>query len=63
MAAPNGSRTPVSDEYEENVLYLVILISSQGLSRVRDGVLVTELDLNLQQQIRDKWCFQVQEHV
>ena len=31
----------------------------QGLSRVEDGLLVTEVDLNLIQQIRDKWCFQV----
>jgi beta-ureidopropionase len=30
-----------------------------GLSRVRDGLLVTEVDLNLLQQIRDKWCFQM----
>merc|ERR1712080_170591 len=28
-----------------------------GLSRVRDGVLVTELDLNLRRQIKDKWGF------
>ena len=31
----------------------------QGLPRDMDGLLVTELDLNLQQQIKDKWCFQV----
>jgi beta-ureidopropionase len=31
----------------------------QGLSRVEDGLLVTEVDLNLIQQIRDKWCFQM----
>ena len=31
----------------------------QGLSRVQDGLLVTEVDLNLIQQIRDKWCIQV----
>mmetsp|Transcript_14 Transcript_14/g.15 ORF Transcript_14/g.15 Transcript_14/m.15 type:complete len:389 (-) Transcript_14:24-1190(-) len=28
-----------------------------GLSRNRDGVLVTELDLNLRRQIKDKWGF------
>eukprot|EP01094_Clydonella_sp_ATCC50884_P029359 TRINITY_DN916_c0_g1_i1.p1 TRINITY_DN916_c0_g1~~TRINITY_DN916_c0_g1_i1.p1 ORF type:complete len:399 (+),score=122.34 TRINITY_DN916_c0_g1_i1:46-1242(+) len=28
-----------------------------GLSRVRDGLLVTEVDLNLCRQIKDKWCF------
>jgi beta-ureidopropionase len=26
---------------------------------VEDGLLVTEVDLNLIQQIRDKWCFQM----
>lgn len=30
-----------------------------GLSRVRDGVLVTQLDLNLCRQIQDKWCFRM----
>ena len=30
-----------------------------GLSRVRDGVLVTEVDLNLCQQVKDKWGFQM----
>mmetsp|Transcript_7047 Transcript_7047/g.9781 ORF Transcript_7047/g.9781 Transcript_7047/m.9781 type:complete len:248 (+) Transcript_7047:573-1316(+) len=28
-----------------------------GLSRVQDGLLVTEIDLNLCQQVRDKWLF------
>ncbi len=30
-----------------------------GLSRVRDGVLVTEVDLNRCRQVRDKWGFQM----
>lgn len=30
-----------------------------GLSRVRDGVLVAEMDLNLCRQIKDKWGFRV----
>ena len=30
-----------------------------GLSRVKDGVLVTELDLNLCRQIKDDWCFRM----
>lgn len=30
-----------------------------GLSRARDGVLVAEIDLNLQQQVRDRWGFQM----
>lgn len=30
-----------------------------GLSRTRDGLLVTEINLNLIRQIRDKWCFQM----
>ena len=32
---------------------------AQGLSRVRDGLLVTEIDLNLCRQVKDKWGFQV----
>ncbi|XP_041456699.1 beta-ureidopropionase-like [Lytechinus variegatus] len=30
-----------------------------GLSRTRDGLLVTEIDLNLIRQVRDKWAFQM----
>ena len=32
---------------------------SPGLSRTQDGLLVTELDLNLNRQIADKWNFKV----
>jgi beta-ureidopropionase len=30
-----------------------------GLSRTQDGVLVSEIDLNLIRQVRDRWCFQM----
>ena len=30
-----------------------------GLSRTRDGLLVTRVDLNLCRQIKDKWCLRV----
>ena len=30
-----------------------------GLSRVRDGLLVTQVDLNLIRQVKDKWSFQM----
>ncbi|XP_071485479.1 beta-ureidopropionase-like, partial [Diadema antillarum] len=30
-----------------------------GLSRTRDGLHVTEVDLNLIRQIKDKWAFQM----
>mmetsp|Transcript_35047 Transcript_35047/g.56712 ORF Transcript_35047/g.56712 Transcript_35047/m.56712 type:complete len:409 (+) Transcript_35047:164-1390(+) len=30
-----------------------------GLSRIKDGLLVSEIDLNLCRQIRDKWTFQM----
>ncbi|XP_035691097.1 beta-ureidopropionase-like [Branchiostoma floridae] len=30
-----------------------------GLSRVDDGLLVTEVDLNLCRQVKDKWCFRM----
>ncbi|KAG9354651.1 hypothetical protein JZ751_001364 [Albula glossodonta] len=32
---------------------------SPGLSRTRDGLLVAELDLNLNRQISDKWSFKM----
>ncbi len=32
---------------------------SPGLSRTRDGLLVTEMDLNLNRQVADKWNFKV----
>ena len=31
----------------------------QGLSRIRDGLLVTECDLNLCRQMKDKWGFRM----
>lgn len=34
-----------------------------GLSRTRDGLLVVEMDLNLNRQISDKWSFKVNEHI
>lgn len=40
-----------------NVMSIVFL--SQGLSRVIDGLLVTEVDLNQCRQVKDRWCFQV----
>lgn len=30
-----------------------------SLSRIQDGLLIAEFDLNLCQQVRDKWLFQV----
>jgi len=30
-----------------------------GLSRVKDGLLIADLDLNLNQQVTDKWCFKM----
>lgn len=33
--------------------------SFKGLSRIRDGVLITDVDLNLCRQMKDKWGFQV----
>lgn len=32
---------------------------SPGLSRTRDGLLVVELDLNLNRQVSDRWSFKV----
>jgi len=30
-----------------------------GLSRTGDGLLIAEIDLNLNRQVRDRWCFQM----
>eukprot|EP00771_Trimastix_marina_P003784 gnl/Trimastix_PCT/518.p2 GENE.gnl/Trimastix_PCT/518~~gnl/Trimastix_PCT/518.p2 ORF type:complete len:387 (-),score=147.96 gnl/Trimastix_PCT/518:86-1246(-) len=32
---------------------------TEGLTRLRDGVLVTEVDLNMCRQVKDVWCFQM----
>ncbi|XP_075979573.1 beta-ureidopropionase-like [Anticarsia gemmatalis] len=32
---------------------------SPGLSRVKDGLLIAQVDLNLCRQIKDKWCFRM----
>ena len=77
VAMPDGSRTPVSLSLSLSLslshslslslslseLVVVVFFDLQGLSRVQDGLLVTEVDLNLIQQIRDKWCFPVRPHV
>jgi hypothetical protein len=40
--------------------YLIVyIIKSKGLSRLRDGLLVTEVDLNLCRQTKDKWGFRM----
>ena len=46
-------------ERERYLFPLWFLSLLQGLSRVRDGLLICEIDLNLIQQIKDKWCLQV----
>ena len=45
--------------YNTTLLKHVFPSNRQGLSRVRDGLLIAEADLNLIQQIKDKWNFQV----
>ena len=43
-----------------NCLSMFILsFMYQGLPRNEDGLLVTEIDLNLCRQVKDKWGFQV----
>ena len=39
--------------------HYIFFLHFQGLSRIRDGLLVAELDLNLNRQVRDYTCFQV----
>lgn len=40
-------------------LIFVIVFRSLGLSRVSDGLLVAEVDLNLCRQMKDKWGFRM----
>ena len=40
-------------------IIISIVFLAQGLSRVKDGLLVTEVDLNHCRQVKDRWCFQV----
>ncbi len=34
-------------------------VFAQGLSRIRDGLLIAECDLNLCRQMKDKWGFRM----
>jgi beta-ureidopropionase len=43
-------------KWKFNYLNLKIL---KGLSRIKDGLLVTEVDLNLCRQTKDKWGFRM----
>ena len=38
---------------------MVFIGNFQSLSRTRDGLLISEVDLNLCQQVKDKWGFQM----
>jgi hypothetical protein len=38
---------------------VVVVVVLKGLSRLRDGLLVTQVDLNLCRQTKDKWGFRV----
>jgi hypothetical protein len=53
--------TYLSHIFHNNVTFILCNpnVVFQGLSRVRDGLLVAELDLNLNRQVRDYTCFQV----
>lgn len=44
---------PIKSLFQYNSILL------QGLSRIHDGLLIAELDLNLCRQVRDHWGFQV----
>ncbi|KAH7957641.1 hypothetical protein HPB52_020946 [Rhipicephalus sanguineus] len=39
--------------------FYIIFTSVQGLSRINDGLLITEVDLNLCRQVRDTWGFRM----
>jgi len=34
-----------------------------GLSRTREGLLVTDMDLNLCRQVRDRWCLRMNQRL
>ena len=44
-------------KYSKFILSLIFFI--KGLSRVSDGLLVVDCDLNLCRQMKDKWGFRV----
>lgn len=37
----------------------IIIVLLQGLSRLKEGLLVTEVDLNMCRQVRDEWGFRM----
>ena len=49
----------IYDALSTRFFFLILCSLFQGLPRNEDGLLVTEVDLNLCRQVRDKWGFQV----
>ena len=45
--------------FKTNELCTFFVLQLQGLSRTRDGLLITEVDLNMCRQIKDKWGFRM----
>ena len=59
VASPDGSRTPVRKNFWISYHCLCFFSFVQGLSRIHDGLLVVECDLNLCRQMKDKWGFRM----
>lgn len=60
VTGPDGTRTPVIlDQLQKKYLFYLKKFFFQGLSRIRDGLLVTEIDLNMCRQVKDDWGFRV----
>ena len=54
----HGLRDDFCDRLDIFIIISIVFLA-QGLSRVKDGLLVTEVDLNHCRQVKDRWCFQV----
>ena len=54
----HGLRDDFCDRLDLFIIISIVFLA-QGLSRVKDGLLVTEVDLNHCRQVKDRWCFQV----
>lgn len=62
VSAPDGSRTPVNIiryTFASISLLIRMLLLQQALSPSKNGLLITEVDLNLCRQVKDHWGFRL----
>lgn len=67
MGAESNCRRPPTAHHDFGHFYGSSYVAapdgsrSPGLSRTQDGLLVVELDLNLNRQVSDRWSFKVRQ--